>query len=322
MKAGLAALSADAAPPSPRPCCCARCATAWASRACARAATGGAALGPDTFRFFLAHGRARCASSTARPSSLGAYTHARARRRRFRHRRRRLQRRHQDHDRQRRTRNGVGEIVTPPSLHVPGLLQEPRRDAPPTCATAGCIPATPATSTPRASWSSSTACRTSPPRRAATRFSPQYIENKLKFSPYIAEAVVLGDERDYLAAIVCIRFSIVSQVGRAEPHLLHHLHRSREPAGGLRPDRRRGRARECLAAAGAADPQVHAALQGARRRRRRADPHPQGAPRRHRREIRRHHRGDLRRRAAIDDRHQIAFQDGTTPAHPHHAAPS
>jgi long-chain acyl-CoA synthetase len=43
------------------------------------------------------------------------------------------------------------------------------------------------------------------------RFSPQYIENKLKFSPYVAEAVVLGDSRDYLAAMICIRFSIVSK---------------------------------------------------------------------------------------------------------------
>ncbi|RYE40002.1 MAG: long-chain fatty acid--CoA ligase, partial [Hyphomicrobiales bacterium] len=43
------------------------------------------------------------------------------------------------------------------------------------------------------------------------RFSPQYIENKLKFSPYIAETVVLGAGRDYLAAIICIRYSIVSK---------------------------------------------------------------------------------------------------------------
>ena len=43
------------------------------------------------------------------------------------------------------------------------------------------------------------------------RFSPQYVENKLKFSPYVAEAVVLGDKRAYLAAIVCIRFPIVSK---------------------------------------------------------------------------------------------------------------
>lgn len=43
------------------------------------------------------------------------------------------------------------------------------------------------------------------------RFSPQYIENKLKFSPYIAEAIVLGAGRDFLAAMLCIRFSIVSK---------------------------------------------------------------------------------------------------------------
>jgi long-chain acyl-CoA synthetase len=43
------------------------------------------------------------------------------------------------------------------------------------------------------------------------RFSPQYIENKLKFSPYVAEAVVLGDGRNHLAAMICIRFSIVSK---------------------------------------------------------------------------------------------------------------
>jgi long-chain acyl-CoA synthetase len=43
------------------------------------------------------------------------------------------------------------------------------------------------------------------------RFSPQYIENKLKFSPYIAEAVVLGAGRQHLAAMICIRFSIISK---------------------------------------------------------------------------------------------------------------
>ncbi|MGX9431807.1 MULTISPECIES: long-chain fatty acid--CoA ligase [Bradyrhizobium] len=43
------------------------------------------------------------------------------------------------------------------------------------------------------------------------RFSPQYIENKLKFSPYIAEAVVLGAGRDALASMICIRYSIISK---------------------------------------------------------------------------------------------------------------
>jgi long-chain acyl-CoA synthetase len=43
------------------------------------------------------------------------------------------------------------------------------------------------------------------------RFSPQYLENKLKFSPYIAEAVVLGAGREKLAAMICIRYSIISK---------------------------------------------------------------------------------------------------------------
>ena len=43
------------------------------------------------------------------------------------------------------------------------------------------------------------------------QFSPQYIENKLKFSSFIGEAVILGKDRPYLSAILCIRFSIVSK---------------------------------------------------------------------------------------------------------------
>lgn len=37
-----------------------------------------------------------------------------------------------------------------------------------------------------------------------TKFAPQFIENKLKFSPYIKEAVVIGQERPYVAAMVNI----------------------------------------------------------------------------------------------------------------------
>jgi len=43
------------------------------------------------------------------------------------------------------------------------------------------------------------------------QYSPQYIENKLKFSSFIGEAVILGKDKPYLSAIVCIRFSIVSK---------------------------------------------------------------------------------------------------------------
>ncbi|MDD4952167.1 MAG: AMP-binding protein [Desulfovibrionaceae bacterium] len=42
-----------------------------------------------------------------------------------------------------------------------------------------------------------------------TRFSPQFLENKLKFSPYVREAVVLGQGREHTAAIVCIDQAIV-----------------------------------------------------------------------------------------------------------------
>ena len=37
-----------------------------------------------------------------------------------------------------------------------------------------------------------------------TSFAPQFIENKLKFSPYIGEAVVFGDDREFVAAIIAI----------------------------------------------------------------------------------------------------------------------
>lgn len=36
------------------------------------------------------------------------------------------------------------------------------------------------------------------------RFSPQFIENKLKFSTYVQEAVVLGHEREFITAIICL----------------------------------------------------------------------------------------------------------------------
>ncbi len=35
-------------------------------------------------------------------------------------------------------------------------------------------------------------------------FSPMFLENKLKFSPYIKEAVIFGDQREYVAALVNI----------------------------------------------------------------------------------------------------------------------
>src|SRR5437879_8227932 len=37
------------------------------------------------------------------------------------------------------------------------------------------------------------------------RFPPKHLDKKMKFPPYIAEAVVLGAGRDALAAMICIR---------------------------------------------------------------------------------------------------------------------
>ena len=39
-----------------------------------------------------------------------------------------------------------------------------------------------------------------------TQFSPMYIENKLKFCPYIVEAVVLGHKQPYVTAMICMDF--------------------------------------------------------------------------------------------------------------------
>jgi len=43
------------------------------------------------------------------------------------------------------------------------------------------------------------------------RFSPQFIENKLKFSPYIGECVVLGNDRPAVTAILCMRYAMVAR---------------------------------------------------------------------------------------------------------------
>ena len=40
-------------------------------------------------------------------------------------------------------------------------------------------------------------------------FSPQYLETRLKFSPYVKDAWVLGHKRDYVAAVMCIDYSVV-----------------------------------------------------------------------------------------------------------------
>ncbi|MGD8757901.1 MAG: AMP-binding protein, partial [Deltaproteobacteria bacterium] len=42
-------------------------------------------------------------------------------------------------------------------------------------------------------------------------FSPQYLETRLKFSPYLKDAWVIGDKRDYVTAVSCIDYSVVGK---------------------------------------------------------------------------------------------------------------
>jgi long-chain acyl-CoA synthetase len=42
-------------------------------------------------------------------------------------------------------------------------------------------------------------------------FSPMFLENKLKFSPYIKEAVIFGDKREYIATLINIDPIIVGK---------------------------------------------------------------------------------------------------------------
>jgi long-chain acyl-CoA synthetase len=44
-----------------------------------------------------------------------------------------------------------------------------------------------------------------------TPFAPQFVENKLKFSPFIREAVAFGDQRSFVAAMVAIDMSTVGK---------------------------------------------------------------------------------------------------------------
>ncbi|MBW8269921.1 long-chain fatty acid--CoA ligase [Caldovatus aquaticus] len=170
------------------------------------AATGGAALGPDTFRFFLAMG-VPLRQLYGQTELLGAYTI---------HRPGAVDfdtvgvpfdpsieiRIHEP------DQNGVGEIVTRhPNMFAGyhGVAENPDlRDGWLHTGDAGYFNKAGHLVVIDRIKDIATTSR-------GDRFSPQYIENKLKFSPYVAEAVVLGDGRPHLAAMICIRFPIVAK---------------------------------------------------------------------------------------------------------------
>jgi long-chain acyl-CoA synthetase len=170
------------------------------------AATGGAALGPDTFRFFLAMG-VPLRQLYGQTELLGAYTVHRPG--------------EVDFDTvgvpfdegveiriDQPDQNGVGEIVTRhPNMFAGyhGVAENPDlRGGWLHTGDAGYFDKAGQLVVIDRIKDIATTSR-------GDRFSPQYIENKLKFSPYVAEAVVLGDGRPHLAAMICIRFPIVSK---------------------------------------------------------------------------------------------------------------
>ena len=76
--------------------------------------------------------------------------------------------------------------------------------------TAGTTPATPASSTPTATCKIIDRAKdVGRLRDGGAMFAPKYLENKLKFFPYIKEAVAFGDARDEVCALINIDFEAV-----------------------------------------------------------------------------------------------------------------
>lgn len=44
-----------------------------------------------------------------------------------------------------------------------------------------------------------------------TKFSPQYLETRLKFSPFIKDVWVIGDQRPFISAVVCIDYNVAGK---------------------------------------------------------------------------------------------------------------
>ncbi len=168
------------------------------------AATGGAALGPDTFQFFISMG-IPLRQLYGQTELLGAYTI---------HKKNDI-----DFDSvgfpfkgvelkiSNQDKEGVGEILVHSENTMTGYYKEKsniKKDYWFKTGDAGYLnPKGHLVVIDRISDLSYTSSR--------TRYSPQYIENKLKFSSYIAEAAIIGSGKKYLSAIICIRYSVVSK---------------------------------------------------------------------------------------------------------------
>ena len=82
-----------------------------------------------------------------------------------------------------------------------GYLNQPEKTAETLDATAGCTPATSAAWTPRAIFYITDRMKDIIITAGGKNITPSEFENQLKFSPYITDAVVIGDRRAYLTAL-------------------------------------------------------------------------------------------------------------------------
>ena len=72
------------------------------------------------------------------------------------------------------------------------------------------------------------------------RYSPQYIEGRLKFSPYIRDVMAVGgSDREFVGAIINIEFENVARWAEKAAHPFHHFRRPQPTRGSLRAHPRR-----------------------------------------------------------------------------------
>ena len=106
--------------------------------------------------------------------------------------------------------------------------------------------------------------------------APQNIENQLKFSPYINDAVVIGDRRKFLAAIIVIDEDNVVKFTQ-DNKIQYTTYASPDPAsGGPQADPERGRCRQQDPGERRDGQEIHHSAQKALRGRRRSDPDHEG----------------------------------------------
>lgn len=172
------------------------------------AATGGAAMGPDTFKFFLAM-RVPLRQLYGQTEALGAHTIHRA----------------DDihHDTvgypmpgvtiaiKKPDQEGLGEIIVRHPNMMTAYYKNPDASAEMFDRDGWFLTGDAGYLTPQRHLVVVDRAKDLAVTSAGVRFSPQYIENKLKFSPFVAEAVIIGAGRPYLTAMICIRNPVVGK---------------------------------------------------------------------------------------------------------------